>query len=272
MNVGEWLNRATQALDSVGIESARLEAQVMVAHVTRTDRSWVAAHPEAEFPDLAAESMLIRRCAREPLAYILGYREFWGRRFSVTSDVLIPRQDTETLVEWALNRDGSDSSRVLDIGTGSGCIAITLKLERPRWQVTGVDLSPRALAVARRNGEALGAEVTWLESDLGGAVAGEQFDLIVCNPPYIATGTALMPEVSEFEPPSALFAGRDGLGTYRRLAEQAKSLLAPAGVLALEIGFGQQRAVTCLLKAEGWEVLEAIPDLSGIVRVLVARL
>ncbi len=263
MVLAEWLVSATERLARAGIASPRLEAQVLAAHTMLVDRTFVLTHPEAEINELAAETLLQRREGQEPLAYILGYREFFGRRFHVTPSVLIPRHETELVVETAL-AFGRSRLRVLDLGTGSGCIAITLKLERPEWDVWASDLSGAALQIARENAETLGAEVTFRHSDLFAGFAGEKFDLIVSNPPYIGVEEELPVEVRSFEPRSALFADRSGLAIYERIRESVGDHLAPGGRVILEIGQTQGAAVSAMF---GGEVLR---DLSGNYRVVVA--
>jgi len=266
MTVGEWVIQAKSDLGKAGIESPAIEAQVLAAYILGVDRTWLFTHEDRPFPELAGIPLLARRVHGEPLAYILGYREFYGRRFAVTSDVLIPRQDTETLVEAALARSATN---VLDVGTGSGCIAITLKLERPNWCITGIDISDSALKVAERNGEELGAKVDWRRGDLFEGVGSQAFDLIISNPPYIdPTDPDVAAEVRSFEPRLALFAGQDGLDIYRRMAEMAIFYLEPHGELLLEVGHQQAESVTSLFNRRGWKTTETWKDLSGIDRVL----
>lgn len=267
MTVREWLTEATARLSRAGIESASLEAQMLASHVLLLPRTWLMAHPDDEFPDLAGEVLLSRREAQEPLAYILGTREFWGRPFIVRPGVLIPRQDTETLIDWALSLP-REPKRVLDIGAGSGCIAITLKIERPEWEVVACDISPRALAIAQENAEALGAEVSFVESDLVSAFGDGSFDLVVSNPPYIGTGESLEPQVAHHEPPEALFAGPEGLDVYRRLAAELPRVMRPAALLGLEIGYRQGEAVSSLFSPPSWRETTVLPDLSGNPRVV----
>ena len=270
MTLGEWLRVASGLLRDAGIEGAGLEAQMLAAHALGRERSWVLAHPEAVIPD-GAEDLLARRVAREPLAYILGWREFYGRRFFVSPSVLIPRQETELLVEVALSRAG-EGARVLDVGTGSGCIGVTLKLERPDLVVTAVDISAPALQVALSNALALAAEIAFVESDLFSALTGHSFDLIVSNPPYVGESVVLMPEVGLHEPGTALFAGIDGLDVYSRLAREAGDYLTSGGALMLELGAGQSSAVCSLFGAEGWELEGLHKDLAGHDRVAVFSL
>lgn len=272
MNVGEWLVVARSRLVAARIESAALEAQLLAAHVLLVDRSFILTHPEVEFPDLAGESLLQRRERHEPLAYILGSREFYGRKFHVEPGVLIPRQETEILVEAALSHLRTTSPcRVLDLGTGSGCIGITLKLECPSAELTLLDISERAIEIARRNAEDLGASVRFVRSDGFQELEGEVFDLIVTNPPYIGFDEELPAEVGKHEPPAALFAGPSGLEFYEMLAETAGLHLREDGALMMEVGYRQAQQVGAIFEGSGWTVEETIPDLSGIDRVVVAR-
>jgi release factor glutamine methyltransferase len=270
MRLDEWLRQAEARLSAAGITSARLETQVLARHILRVDRSWILTHPDHEFNELAGEALLQRREAHEPLAYITGSREFFGRNFRVTPAVLIPRHETEVLVETALARVGPKAT-VLDVGTGSGCIAITLKLERPDWDVSAVDISPNALEVARDNAQSLQADVRWIHSDRFAEVLGESFDLIVSNPPYIGVNEPLSSEVVDHEPHLALFGGETGLEFYRRLAVEAPNYLSDAGLLLLEVGYRQAAAVRDLFVENGWEHFETVEDLDGTPRVVALR-
>ncbi len=263
MTLGEWIPAATERLTQAGVTSSRLEAQLLAAHVLLVDRTYVLTHPEVELNELAAEGLLQRRESQEPLAYILGHREFFGRRFRVTPSVLIPRQETELLIETALELT-VPVKRVLDIGTGSGCIATTLKLERPDWDVWAVDISGAALQVARENAETLGAEITFRHSDLFSGLAGERFDLIVSNPPYIGVEEELPVEVRSFEPGTALFADNHGLLIYQQLAAIYIDYLTDRGAIILEIGQTQGPAVAELFSGE------ILKDLSGNDRAVIA--
>ena len=215
---------------------------------------------------------LARRARHEPVQYIVGEQEFFGLKFRVTPDVLIPRPETEHLVEAALARTDRDASlRIADVGTGSGAIAVALAHALPRARVTALDISPAALAVAQENAESHGVAIAFgfLKSDLLEAVAGERFDMIVSNPPYVAEGEELEPQVRDYEPGSALFAGPEGLDVYRRLIPQAQAALRPGGWLLLEIGHGQRDALAQLLA--GWGNVSFIADLQGIPRVACAQ-
>ncbi|ODU00461.1 MAG: protein-(glutamine-N5) methyltransferase, release factor-specific [Thiobacillus sp. SCN 63-1177] len=256
MSVTAWLDAATARIAAAqGLEKreARLEARVLAAFAQIA----------------AADALLTRRLAGEPIAYLVGAREFYGRPFEVSPAVLIPRPDTELLVELALaHMPPGQAVEVLDLGTGSGCIAITLALERPLAQVTALDRSPAALAVARRNAARLDAEVEFLSSDWFAALGGRHFDLIVGNPPYIAAGDPHLNRGDiRFEPLTALAAGRDGLDDLRRLTATACAHLKPGGALLLEHGYDQADAVQALLRASGFHSPRSWTDLSGVRRV-----
>lgn len=267
MTVAEFLELAPRRLAPVS-GSPRLDAEMLAAHALRTERAVVLAHPEAELPDLAMEALLQRRERGEPLAYIVGWREFFGRRFEVRPGVLIPRQETETVVEACLKLEGVRT--VLDVGTGSGCIAVTLALERPDWELWAADVSEAALEIARRNTEALGAAVRFRRSDLFEAFHGRRFDLIVSNPPYVARDEELPLEVRAYEPHEALYADEAGTAVYRRLAEEAPGHLEPGGRLVVELGCRSLARVRELLETRGWRVDAVLKDLAGVGRCLVA--
>ncbi len=255
---------------------ARLEAQILFAHALGVNRAWLIGHDRDTLsPDQerAIEDLLTRRLAGEPVAYLLGEREFYGRPFQVTPDVLIPRPDTELLVDLALERLPLDEARnVLDIGVGSGAIAVSLALERPRCRITGIDLSEAALRVARRNAETLGARVELLTSDGFDALADRRFHLIVGNPPYIAAADPHLKQGDlRFEPALALASGSDGLDLIRRLVAQAPAHLATAGWLLLEHGWDQAEAVRDLLGAAGLTAVFSARDLAGHPRVSGGR-
>ena len=265
MRLGDWLGHASARLGDAGIASAALEAQVLAAHVLDVDRSWVLAHPEAEAPLSSLDALLNRRLTHEPLAYILGWREFYGRRFVVRPGILVPRQETEVLVEAALARL-SPGARVLDIGVGSGAIGITIALERPDCNVFGTDVSQVALETARENAGLLHANVCTMEADL--FPPGEPpFEVIVSNPPYVADGDEVGPDVRH-EPALALFAGQDGLDVYRRLATETPGRLVEGGHLLLEVGAGQAESVRQVFAESGWVFLEGRQDMAGHERIL----
>jgi release factor glutamine methyltransferase len=265
-------------------ERARRDAEALLLHALRTSvrgaaRAWLIAHDdEAVAPDVAAgmDGLVKRRFAGEPMQYIIGEAEFYGLPFRVNRDVLIPRPETEHLVEKtiALAREFA-RPRIVDVGTGSGAIAIALARNLTDAQIVATDISAAALAVARENAERNGVaeRVRLVEGDLFAPVAGEQFDFVVANPPYVAgrDRDSLSVEVREYEPSQALFAGEDGLAIYRRLIPAAFALLVPSGFVALEIGYGQELAVGALLAESRFTQIEFTADLQGIPRVASAR-
>ncbi|MBS1709151.1 MAG: peptide chain release factor N(5)-glutamine methyltransferase [Armatimonadetes bacterium] len=274
VSLGAWLTKAEYRLAQAGVESPRLEAQVLAAHALGQTRSWVVAHPEEPVDPWAFGWSIWRRASREPLAYIVGEREFYGRPFAVDHNTLIPRADTEVVLEEAVavadllaTTQGEAGLDVLDIGTGSGVLAVSLKLERPGLRVTGCDISPGALTVAWVNASLLGADILLVRSDLLDDVTG-QFDLIVSNPPYVATAAALEPEVALHEPPLALYAKEEGLEFYRRLAEEAALRLNPGGRLVVELGDFMLGPVQLVFEDYGWEVVGFRKDLTGMPRAL----
>lgn len=251
---------------------ARLEARILFAHALGVNRAWLIGHDRDRLTpdqDSAVEALLKRRLAGEPVAYLLGEREFYGRPFRVTPDVLIPRPDTELLVELALQRLPQGAAlNVLDVGVGSGAVAISLALERPRCRVAGVDLSAAALRVARGNAEALGADVEFLTSDVFDALGGRRFYLIASNPPYIAAADPHLTRGDlRFEPPWALASGVDGLDLIRRLIALAPAHLEAGGWLLLEHGWDQAAAVRVLLRERGFDAVFSATDLAGHERV-----
>lgn len=273
--VASLLDDATTRIGAaLGLETreARLEARVLAAFAWDVAPAWLIAH-DTDLPDRTQlaqfSTLLARRLVGEPIAYLTGTREFYGRSFRVSPDVLIPRPDTELLVERTLaHMPGDQAVEVLDLGTGSGCIAITLALERPLARVTAVDRSDAALAAAKHNGSILNAPVEFLTSDWFSALAGRRFDLIVGNPPYIAAADPHLARGDvRFEPLSALAAGPDGLDDLRRLIAAAPGHLKPGGALLVEHGYDQANAVLALLQAAGFPHPQSWPDLSSIYRV-----
>jgi release factor glutamine methyltransferase len=257
--------------------TARRDAELLLLHVIGLTRAELLTYPERELSEMqlnAYQEAIARRARHEPVQYITGAQEFYGRSFTVTPAVLIPRPETEHLVEAVL-AIRPKPRHILDIGTGSGILAITLALEIPNATVTATDISSAALAVARRNADTLSAadRIRFVESDLLAAacVSQDRFDCIVSNPPYVATSEVLEPQVRDYEPASALYAGEDGLGIYRRLIPDAFTHLEPGGHLLLEIGHGQRDALSELLRGGGFEGIRFIDDLQGIPRVAAAR-
>jgi release factor glutamine methyltransferase len=266
-------------LAAVGIESARSEAWLLLSAATgRTRADLVAGATLALSPaeEGRLTRLVARRIGREPMAYVLGQREFWSLPFQVGPAVLVPRPESETVVEAALAEiaDRSAPLRILDLGTGSGCLLLALLSELPRATGLGIDRSTAALALAKRNAQALGfaARAAFREGYWGRDLEGA-FDLIVSNPPYVARADAasLAPEVRAFEPDEALFAGTDGLAAYHDLAPDCARLLARDGVIYLEIGQGQGVAVAEILGRQSLRQVAARCDLSGIERCLIVR-
>ena len=260
-----------------GIDSPRLDAELLLADILKVDR--VGIYLNYDRPLEVEELNLIRplvkkRGQREPLQYLLGFTEFWSRRFRVSEDVLIPRPDTEILVEEALRHATSPQGCLLDVGTGSGAIAISLAGELPAWQVSGLDLSPSALDVARENGALnnLPDKIEWINGDLA-CLPEQTYDLIVSNPPYIAADEwdELMPEVRCHEPRMALLAEENGLICYRLLASQASTRLAKGGWLLVEIGSTQGAAVKQLFSEAGLQDIYLREDYGGLPRVVGGR-
>jgi len=266
------------ALAGAGVDSAALDARLLLAAALEVPVEQVVAWPERRIEPAAQDrlaALLARRAAREPMAHILGRREFWSLDFAVTCDVLIPRPDSETLVAAALAQiaDRTAGVRLLDLGVGSGCLLLALLSELPHATGLGIDCSAAALAVAQRNATALGlagrarfARGSWLEGVDG------RFDIVISNPPYIACAelATLAPDV-RYEPRAALDGGEDGLDAYRIIAAGVPAVLAPGGFAAIEIGAGQAEFVTAILRRAGLEPWLECPDLSGTTRCLLAR-
>lgn len=282
MNVGEALVEAIEALRGEPIGSPRMAAETLLMHVLGRDRAWVIAHPEAALSEEQAAQFreaVARRAKGEPLQYITGHQEFWGLDFKVTPQVLIPRPETEHLVEAAVAKVRElkwEKPRIVDVGTGSGCIALAIKSELPQAEVHAVDISWEALAVAQENAERLKLYVEFGQSDLlsdfrRGRSTATQFDLIVSNPPYVGRSEweKVQKEVREHEPGVAVFAGEQGIEIYRRLIPEAKAALTPGGWLMMEIGYSQEQAVLELMGE--FADVTSIPDLQGIPRVVVGR-
>ena len=269
MRLDYWIRKATSTLSETGVDAPRLEAQILAGHAMGKARAWILAHGETQIDEPAFEELLNRRLGNEPLAYILGTWEFYGRDFTVDASVLIPRQETETTVEAALDAiRRKQSPLVLDLGTGSGCIAITIALERPDARVYALDISKTALATAKKNAAALGANVQFKQSDLLKSYRGPKLDLIVTNPPYVSTKIDLVPEVGEWEPAVALFGGKSGLDLMRRIAAESAEYLRPDGMLVTEIADGQGPEAKRTFQRAGWVLKEMRKDLSGNERTL----
>ena len=272
----QTLSAGISTLEGITTQPRR-DAELLLLRLIERDRAFLLTHPDLLLTtDQTAqyESWLRRRALHEPIQYILGEQEFFGLTFAVTPDVLIPRPETEHLVEALLARVPHDRPlRIADVGTGSGAIAVALSYALPEAQVTALDISEAALAIAKRNAEThhVAGRMRFLTSDVLSAVASERFDAIVSNPPYVAEAdrASLEPQVRDYEPSGALFAGTSGLDVYERLIPEAHAALEPGGWLLMEIGQGQRDALTQLLS--GWNNVGFIDDLQGIPRVACAR-
>ncbi len=280
MTLQEWLRKGEQQLGTgPHADRARRDTETLLLHLVGKNRAWLIAHLDEDFAGCAAirfASLLDRRLQGEPIQYIVGEAEFFGLPFKVTPDVLIPRPETEHLVEKAIELARLRSApRIVDVCTGSGAIAVALARALPAATITATDVSKAALTIARENAQRNGVEprIRFLEGDLLAPLTGERFDLVVANPPYVPTieRESMSVEVRDHEPPLALFAGADGLDIYRRVISAAPSVLVPGGFIALEIGYGQARAVEELLAAAGFTQIEFIPDLQDIPRVACAN-
>ena len=274
------MSTVAAALAAARVKLPASEARLLLGHVLGRPAAWLFSHDDQVLDEdelLAFASLVARRAGGEPVAYLVGRREFFGREFAVSNAVLIPRPETELLVEIALARVGAGGAatgaKILDLGTGSGCIAITLALEIPQAQVTAVDASASALAAAQDNAERLGATLRLLQSHWFDALAGERFDMIVTNPPYIAVADPhLAAGDLRHEPVAALASGTDGLDAIRRIVAAAPAHLTPGGQLWLEHGYDQAEAISELLVAAGLTEIEQHRDLAGIIRVSGGRL
>ena len=258
-------------------ERARRDAELLLMHLLKRSRAWLIAHNDELLADELSVSyteLLERRRKGEPIQYITGETEFYGLPFLVTPDVLIPRPETEHLVEKVIELASDFAApRIVDVGTGSGAIAVALAHKLPHASITATDISLRALALAEENAKSNGASIRFLVGDLLAPTEGERFEIIVSNPPYVAMSDrdSLDVEVRDYEPALALFAGEDGLEVYRRLIPAAFEALTPGGFLVLEIGYSQSPAITELLTCSGFQQIEFVPDLQGISRVACAR-
>lgn len=270
------MSTVAQALTAARGKLAAAEARMLLGHVLQRPAVWLVAHDDAELEEaqlVLFSSLCARRRGGEPIAYLIGQREFYGREFQVAPGVLIPRPETELLVDLALTKVGAGGTatqppRILDLGTGSGCIAISIALECPECEVVAVDASPAALAIAQANATLLGANVCFRNGDWFSPLTGKRFDLIVSNPPYIA---AADPHLAQgdlvHEPPTALASGADGLDAIRTIIAEAPGFLHPGGSLWLEHGYDQAEAVKELLLAAGFMAIEPHTDLAGIIRI-----
>jgi release factor glutamine methyltransferase len=278
VNIADALKRCTVELTDHDVPNARQDAVQLVSFVTGRDRTYLVAHPEAE---LAAEqvsnlaALTTRRAAREPLQYIIGRQEFYRLAFEVTPDVLIPRPETEILVERAIDfLSNQILPRFCEIGVGSGCISVSILYEVKNATTIACDISENALDIARRNAELNGVadRLQLIVSDVFGSIPPHEFDAIISNPPYVPQVdlAKLQPEVREHEPNIALTSGIDGLDLIRRLVDTSPRYLKRGGLLILEMGFDQSGKVRELMSDTTWADIEFLPDLQGIPRILTA--
>jgi len=280
LTLGAVLRDAAARLSASDIPSAALDGRLLICRALGINETTIVGHPErtVSIDECARiDAAVNRRCAREPLAHIVGEKEFWSLNFHVSASVLTPRPDTETLIEAVLSArpDSQEALRILDLGTGSGCILLTLLSEYPNACGVGIDISPDAIEVAGTNARTLGLQgrsafvcANWCDP------LNARFDVIVSNPPYIPENDIqnLEPEVAAFEPLGALTGGKDGLDAYRTLADLMPRFLKNQGLAAFEIGMGQSNAVVTLLKDAGLSALNVRRDLAGVERVICAEL
>ncbi len=281
MTFDALLSQAAQRLTQAGSPTPRLDAEVLMGCAAQCSRTWLYTWGDRECPTWERarfEALVAARAQGQPVAYLTGEREFWGLRLATSPDTLIPRPDTETLVEVALSRAAAPEGRLLDLGTGTGAIALALASEKPGWQVIGADIRPGAVALAERNAAALGIANArfvlsdWLSAFLPPAEE-PPFDIIVSNPPYIAADD---PHLSQgdvrFEPHSALVADANGMADLLHVIEAARAHLAPGGYLAMEHGYQQAASVREALLAAGYRNVESVQDMGGHERVTLGHL
>ncbi|HUJ21084.1 MAG TPA: peptide chain release factor N(5)-glutamine methyltransferase [Bryobacteraceae bacterium] len=273
MTLQQALLQGTRVLEEAGVAAPRLTAEVLLAHALRCERPFLYAHSDRELGEVEwihYGRYLHERLQGKPTQYITGRQEYYGREFRVTPDVLIPRPETEFVVETALEV-ARNARRMVDVGCGSGAIAVTLRLETGA-EVLGTDVSAAALQVAAENARRLGADVALIACDLVSALADQSVDLVVSNPPYVPLDerAGVQREVRDYEPPVALFAGPTGFEIYERLLSDAPRVLRPGGWLILELGYNSRDRVIAMLGTE-WRDVRVAPDLAGIPRVLAAR-
>ncbi len=275
------LRRATARLQQAGSSSPRIDAEVLLSHATGHDRTWLYTWGDRHCPTwehARFDALVAARAQGQPVAYLTGEREFWGLRLATSPDTLIPRPDTETLVAAVLERAQAPAGRLLDLGTGTGAIALAFASEKPNWQIMGADIRPEAVVLAARNAQSLGiANATFVASDWFSAFSppslATTFDIIVSNPPYIAADDPHL-DVGDvrFEPLSALVAGADGMADLRHLIATARSHLSHGGWLALEHGYQQAELVREALVRAGFQSVESVRDVGGHERVTLGKL
>ncbi len=281
----EAINRAASKLAAAGVSTARLDAEVLLCNAAVRDRAWLLAHMQEEIgdgPRTIFEQAVERRSRREPLQYIVGRQEFWGLDFTVTPGVLIPRPETELIIESAVRavKDRNKPLRIIDLCTGSGCIAVAIAKEFPQARILATDISPQAIAIARVNARRhdVADRIRLFEGDLFGPLEEldihGQVDIIVANPPYVPSGdfSMLQPEVRDYEPRPALLAGPEGIEVHRRIIDAAPGFLNRHGQLIMEMGLGQADSLAQLVRQRrDYASFELLKDLAGIDRVIVAN-
>jgi len=278
MTIKQAVLQAAQAFEAAGVPDPRIDAEIILSHVTGLDRLNMLMNGSRELTQEQEQrfsSLLLSRTKREPLQYLLGEQFFCGLRFQVDSRVLIPRQETEELCQWGLSHLKTlkkDPLSALDLCTGSGAIAVTLKHECPHAAVTASDMSADALSLAKQNAQMNGAEIQFLQGDLWEPIRGKAFDLILSNPPYIPSADCdtLQEEVMR-EPRMALDGGADGLDFYRRIADEAITHLNPGGLIAVELGIGEAEAVAQMFQNAGLTDVSIRKDLYGVARMVGAH-
>jgi release factor glutamine methyltransferase len=270
-NIASLINRDAHRLETVSA-SPLLDCQIIAGHVLGKDRTWLYAHDDAELSDTefsTYRSLIERRLKGEPVAYITGHREFWNRSFEVSSATLVPRPETELLVATLLDAFDNSPRVVVDLGTGSGIIAVCLAAERAAWQVTGVDLSREALYVAAVNGRGL-PNLTWSQGRWCDELKENSIDILVSNPPYIREADPHL-EFLSHEPRTALVSGSDGLEAIREIVSSGYDCLKPGGSLMLEHGYDQQQDVKDLMRRRGFTQIESYRDLDDTPRAVMGR-
>lgn len=273
MNVNDLIKLLTQKLAAIS-DTPRLDSELLIAHVLQKNRTWLFTYPEYELTEIQQQRLqqdLERRLQGEPMAYILGYKEFWGLELKVDPKVLIPRPETEQLVDWILTQFEHSALHVADLGVGSGTIAIALAVERPAWTIDATDYSADALAAAKENAQRYQiSNIHFYSGNWFAALPQKKYDLIVSNPPYIAEQDVHLSALS-YEPSSALCAGADGLHAIRTIVKPAPDYLVDSGYLVLEHGYDQADAVTELLKQRGFTDIQSHRDLAHQPRFVTAR-
>ncbi len=276
MKIGDLLNQATDLLRENKIRSCVLDAQLLLAHYLKVDKLFVINNRKCDLAEYDGYfDLLSRRAAHEPMAYILGEKEFMSLNFYVDNNVLIPRPDTEVLVEAVMDIVKNKRKKAIDIGTGSGCIGVSLLNYCKHLSVVGADVSEEALSIAKKNAESnkVAKRFSTLKCDILNEIPDKKFDIIVSNPPYIQPEVieTLETDVKDYEPYGALYGGEDGLDFYRRISKIGKDILNDKYLIAFEVGHTQGDAVMEILKNDGYENITAIKDLSGTDRVILAR-